>query len=73
MATEANSVIQQTKPGVPDDGPVSQKTDFLSGNEAAAKAASDIEFHVMGYFPITPSTEVAETLSKMRPTANTRS
>jgi len=65
MATEANSVIQQTKPGVPDDGPVSQKTDFLSGNEAAAKAASDIEFHVMGYFPITPSTEVAETLSKM--------
>ncbi|MEE4218219.1 MAG: thiamine pyrophosphate-dependent enzyme [Xanthomonadales bacterium] len=66
MATEANSVIQQAKPGAPEDGPVSQKTDFLSGNEAAAKAASDIEFHVMGYFPITPSTEVAETLSKMQ-------
>ena len=61
MATEANAVIQQTS-----KGPVSQKTDFLSGNEAAAKAASDIEFHVMGYFPITPSTEVAETLSKMQ-------
>jgi len=36
----------------------------LSGNEAAARAARDIGFHVMGYFPITPSTEVAETLSK---------
>ena len=66
MATEAKEVVQQLKPGAPDGGPVSQKTDFLSGNEAAAKAASDIEFHVMGYFPITPSTEVAETLSKMQ-------
>ena len=34
----------------------------VAESEAAAKAASDIEFHVMGYFPITPSTEVAETL-----------
>jgi pyruvate ferredoxin oxidoreductase alpha subunit len=66
MATEAKLVIQQTKPGKPGAGPVAQKTDFLSGNEAAAKAASDIEFHVMGYFPITPSTEVAETLSRMQ-------
>ena len=66
MATEANAVIQQTKDGAPRGEPVDQKTHFLSGNEAAAKAASDIEFHVMGYFPITPSTEVAETLSKMQ-------
>jgi len=43
-----------------------QKLDFRSGNEAAALAARDIGFHVMGYFPITPSTEVAETLSKMQ-------
>ncbi|MFG0285103.1 MAG: thiamine pyrophosphate-dependent enzyme [Phycisphaerales bacterium JB039] len=28
-------------------------------------AARDIGFHVMGYFPITPSTEVAENLSQM--------
>jgi pyruvate ferredoxin oxidoreductase alpha subunit len=40
--------------------------DFKSGNEAAALAARDIGFHVMGYFPITPSTEVAENLSKMQ-------
>ncbi|MDH5456004.1 MAG: thiamine pyrophosphate-dependent enzyme [Gammaproteobacteria bacterium] len=46
-------------------GPVAQVHDFKSGNEAAALAARDIGFHVMGYFPITPSTEVAETLSKM--------
>ena len=47
-------------------GPVRQVNDFKSGNEAAALAARDIGFHVMGYFPITPSTEVAETLSKMQ-------
>ena len=47
-------------------GTVRQKLDFRSGNEAAALAARDIGFHVMGYFPITPSTEVAESLSKMQ-------
>lgn len=44
---------------------ISQHADFLSGNEAAAQAARDIGFHLMGYFPITPSTEVAENLSEM--------
>ncbi len=44
--------------------PSTQTLEFLSGNEAAARAARDINFHVMGYFPITPSTEVAENLSK---------
>ncbi|MDX2412352.1 MAG: thiamine pyrophosphate-dependent enzyme [Woeseiaceae bacterium] len=47
-------------------GRVRQIHDFKSGNEAAAIAARDIGFHVMGYFPITPSTEVAETLSQMQ-------
>ena len=45
-------------------GCVRQKLEFRSGNEAAALAARDIGFHLMGYFPITPSTEVAENLSK---------
>ncbi|MGB5629183.1 MAG: thiamine pyrophosphate-dependent enzyme [Woeseiaceae bacterium] len=45
---------------------VAQVRDFKSGNEAAALAARDIGFHVMGYFPITPSTEVAESLSMMQ-------
>jgi pyruvate ferredoxin oxidoreductase alpha subunit len=66
MATEAHEVIQKDRPGAHEGGPVRQVTDFLSGNESAAKAASDIGFHVMGYFPITPSTEVAETLAKMQ-------
>ena len=66
MVTEAHVVIRQPRSDEPRGGPVSQSTDFLSGNEAAARAASDIGFHVMGYFPITPSTEVAETLSKMQ-------
>jgi pyruvate ferredoxin oxidoreductase alpha subunit len=47
-------------------GSVRQKLEFRSGNEAAALAARDIGFHVMGYFPITPSTEVAENLSQMQ-------
>ena len=45
--------------------PVAQVQDFRSGNEAAALAARDIGYHLMGYFPITPSTEVAENLSAM--------
>lgn len=47
-------------------GLIRQRTDFRNGNEAAALAARDIGFHLMGYYPITPSTEVAETLSKMQ-------
>lgn len=43
-----------------------QKQDFLSGNEMAALAASQINFHVMGYYPITPSTEISEILSSMK-------
>ena len=46
---------------------------FDSGNEAAALAACDVGYHVMGYFPITPSTEVAEALSKMQSEGNTTS
>ena len=40
MATKAQEVIREKKPGVPEGGPVRQVTDFLSGNESAAKAAS---------------------------------
>jgi pyruvate ferredoxin oxidoreductase alpha subunit len=46
--------------------PARQRIEFRSGNEAAALAARDIGYHVMGFFPITPSTEVAENLSKMQ-------
>lgn len=42
-----------------------QHTEFHSGNEMAAVAARQINFHVMGYYPITPSTEIAELLSEM--------
>lgn len=43
--------------------PAPQTTGFLSGNEMAALAARQINYHVMGYYPITPSTEIAEILS----------
>ncbi|MFC1795801.1 thiamine pyrophosphate-dependent enzyme [Pseudomonadota bacterium] len=66
MATELHAVLKEPKHKPPSGGAANQSTDFLSGNEAAARAARDIGFHVMGYFPITPSTEVAETLSKMQ-------
>ena len=37
-----------------------------SGNEISATAAKQINYHIMGYYPITPSTEVAETLDAMK-------
>jgi len=40
--------------------------EFHSGNEMAARAAAQINYHLMGYFPITPSTEVAEYLDEMK-------
>ena len=43
-----------------------QVTDFRSGNEMAAISAKHIDFHVMGYYPITPSTEIAESLDEMQ-------
>ncbi|MBR3844372.1 MAG: pyruvate synthase, partial [Clostridia bacterium] len=43
-----------------------QKLLFESGNELAAYAAKQINYHVMGYYPITPSTQIAEFLDQMR-------
>ncbi|WP_394136919.1 thiamine pyrophosphate-dependent enzyme [Cytobacillus oceanisediminis] len=43
-----------------------QLTTFESGNEMAAMAAAQINYHIMGYFPITPSTEVAQYLDQMK-------
>ncbi len=37
-----------------------------SGNEIAAVAAKHVNYHIMGYYPITPSTEIAETLDAMK-------
>ena len=39
-----------------------QKIMYDSGNELAAFAAKQINYHVMGYYPITPSTQIAENL-----------
>ena len=38
---------------------------YDSGNELAAFAAKQINYHVMGYYPITPSTQIAENLDVM--------
>ncbi|MDY3618778.1 MAG: pyruvate synthase, partial [Agathobaculum sp.] len=43
-----------------------QKWVFESGNELAALAAKQINYHVMGYYPITPSTQIAENLDQMK-------
>ena len=39
---------------------------FESGNELAAYAAKQINYHVMVYYPITPSTQIAEFLDQMK-------
>ncbi len=43
-----------------------QKTDILTGNEMAALSVAQMNYHVMGYYPITPSTEIAEILDEMK-------
>lgn len=43
-----------------------QKLLYESGNELAAYAAKQINYHVMGYYPITPSTQIAENLDTMK-------
>ncbi len=43
-----------------------QVTGFRSGNEMAALSAEHIGFHLMGYYPITPSTEIAEILDERK-------
>ncbi|MEH6945302.1 thiamine pyrophosphate-dependent enzyme [Bacillus sp. JJ722] len=44
----------------------SQAITFESGNEMAALAAAQINYHIMGYYPITPSTEIAQLLDAMK-------
>lgn len=39
---------------------------YLSGNEIAATAVKQIGYDIMGYYPITPSTQVAENLDFMQ-------
>src|SRR3990170_3816883 len=48
------------------DARPAQEVVVQSGNEIAATAAKQINYHVMGYYPITPSTEIAETLDAMK-------
>lgn len=43
-----------------------QEKKFLTGNEMAAEAARAIDFHFMGFYPITPSTEIAQLVDGMR-------
>ncbi len=43
-----------------------QLTQFKTGNEMAALSAEHIDFHLMGYYPITPSTEIAEILDERK-------
>ena len=43
-----------------------QVVEYASGNEMAAIAVRQIGYDLMGYYPITPSTQVAENLDLMR-------
>jgi pyruvate ferredoxin oxidoreductase alpha subunit len=58
MAIEINKEVSQ--------GKIEQRMVYESGNEMAAYAAHQINYHVMGYFPISPSTEVAQFLDLMK-------
>jgi pyruvate ferredoxin oxidoreductase alpha subunit len=43
-----------------------QIVDFKNGNEMVDVACRQINFHVMGYYPITPSTDIPEGLDEMK-------
>lgn len=43
-----------------------QVVEYASGNEIAAIAIKQIGYDLMGYYPITPSTQIAENLDEMR-------
>lgn len=58
------SITEEKKAEVSKGAPA-QVVDFLSGNEMSSLAAAHVNFHLMGYYPITPSTEVAENLDEM--------
>jgi pyruvate ferredoxin oxidoreductase alpha subunit len=53
-------------PPRPSAGHAVQVVGFRTGNEMAALSAKQINFHLMGYYPITPSTEIAELLDEMK-------
>ena len=48
-----------------------QVMEFASGNEIAAIAVKQIGYDLMGYYPITPSTQIAEQLDAMRASGET--
>ena len=48
-----------------------QVMEYASGNEMAAIAIRQIGYDLMGYYPITPSTQIAENLDAMRAAGET--
>ena len=48
-----------------------QVMEYASGNEMAAMAIKQIGYDLMGYYPITPSTQIAENLDTMRANGET--
>ena len=48
-----------------------QVMEYASGNEMAALAIKQIGYDLMGYYPITPSTQIAEGLDTMRANGET--
>ncbi len=48
-----------------------QVVEYASGNEMAAIAIKQIGYDLMGYYPITPSTQIAENLDIMRANGDT--
>ena len=58
--------MTETSVKTPESALKEQEIYLLSGNETAALAFKHVNFHVMGYYPITPSTQIAETLDEMK-------
>ena len=49
---------------------LNQITVFKSANEAVCTAAKQIDYHLMGYYPITPSTQIPEGMDLLKSQGN---
>ncbi len=61
----------EKEPDMQEQAVKAQVVQYASGNEMAALAIRQIGYDLMGYYPITPSTQIAEGLDAMRASGET--
>ena len=72
VVSNVEGTSEELKNGKMSKGEIkNQVMEYASGNEIAAIAIKQIGYDLMGYYPITPSTQIAENLDIMRANGET--